>query len=240
MLLIAICGVEDIICCELESMILNYAEKTEIELEVLRYPSETKLCEAVLSGCRFDLVFLDIELHKMSGFKVGEKIRSQLRNEIIQIVFVSSKQGYAMELFDVRPLHFLLKPLKEKCVTNVIEKMIEINDCFNKYYEFQVGEKDCKIMLRKILYFEGHNKRIHLVSENGGFVFFGKMADVFKKLDRRQFLRIHQYHIVNNLYVEKYRYDSVMMVTGEVFPIGQPYRKAVCQWHMNTRRGHCF
>ena len=46
----------------------------------------------------------------MSGIELAERIRNELHNDYMQIVYVSSKQSYAMELFESHPLHFLVKP----------------------------------------------------------------------------------------------------------------------------------
>ena len=73
------------------------------------------------------MLFLDIELPKMNGVAVGQYIRETLKNETIQIAYISSKQEYAMELFEMRPINFLVKPLYEKKIENVIDKFLQLN-----------------------------------------------------------------------------------------------------------------
>ena len=60
----------------------------------------------------FDLIFLDIELKKKSGLDVSNYIRNELGNESVQIAYISAKTGYAMDLFEFRPINFLVKPLE--------------------------------------------------------------------------------------------------------------------------------
>lgn len=51
----------------------------------------------------------------MNGVKIGKKIRDGMQNETIQLVYISAAEGYAMELFEVRPFDLLIKPIsKEK------------------------------------------------------------------------------------------------------------------------------
>lgn len=86
-------------------------------------------------GTHFDLIFLDIEL--MNGITAGKKIRDELCDEKIYAVFISGKQEYAMELFDVRPLHFLVKPIEKKQVVGIVNKATELSKTHYDYFEFQ-------------------------------------------------------------------------------------------------------
>lgn len=64
-------------------------------------------------GQYFDLIILDIELTEINGIAIGKYLREELNNQTTQIVYISSLRDYAMDLFAVRPLHFLIKPLKK-------------------------------------------------------------------------------------------------------------------------------
>ena len=85
----------------------------------------------------FDIVFLDIELPKVSGIGVGRYIREVLKNEIVQIAYISAKEGYAMELFEFRPINFLVKPLEKEKVAKVIEKYFIITEQDNHVFEYK-------------------------------------------------------------------------------------------------------
>ncbi|MEL7568552.1 MAG: response regulator [Dehalobacterium sp.] len=81
-----------------------------MEIEV--FFSGEKLYQFICEGACFDIVFLDIELPKISGIDIGKKIRDEMHDETTKIVYISGKDSYAMGLFDVRPLNFLIKPIK--------------------------------------------------------------------------------------------------------------------------------
>ncbi len=109
MLRFAICDDESIIYVQLEKMIerisQNYSKKIEIEV----FFSGEKLYQFMCEGACFDIVFLDIELPQINGIDIGKKIRDEMHDEITKIVYISGKDSYAMDLFDVRPLNFLIK-----------------------------------------------------------------------------------------------------------------------------------
>lgn len=108
---IAICDDEDEICSCIENMLEKILTDKCIEYEIDIYNSGEKLC-ARLEENRYQLLLLDIEFPKMNGIETGRYIREVKKDNITQIAYVSAKREYAMELFQVRPIDFIVKPLK--------------------------------------------------------------------------------------------------------------------------------
>ena len=76
---------------------------------------------------QYDIIFLDIMLPQMDGVELGSYIRNVKNDNYTQIVYISSETSYAMELFEVRPLNFLIKPLDEKKIQKVLELFLKLN-----------------------------------------------------------------------------------------------------------------
>lgn len=89
-----------------------------------------------------DLLFLDIKLGGVDGVSVGQKLRQDILNEVTQIVYVSSKQGYAMSLFQNRPMDFLLKPVDQDTVDRIMQEYRRVYDRQNHFFEFQIGRAE--------------------------------------------------------------------------------------------------
>ena len=53
-----------------------------------------------------DILFLDIELFQLSGVEVGDYIRNRLGDRKMQIIYVSGKPSYALQLFKNQPMDF--------------------------------------------------------------------------------------------------------------------------------------
>ena len=133
MISITICDDEPGTCSDIENIILNYTHSHAIETEIEIFYSGETLYESMEKGYRTDLLFLDIQLFEMNGVEVGKKIREQLGNEKISIIYISSKETYAMSLFQVRPLDFLIKPITQKTVNETIDKYIRLNNLRKVY-----------------------------------------------------------------------------------------------------------
>ena len=230
---IAVCDDEPQVCVQLEKMMERYGAQNGVELEVNVFYSGETLYQAISSSGASgpDLIFLDIELKLLSGVDVGRMIREELRDEGIQIVYISAKQGYAMELFEVRPLHFLLKPLDEKKVFDVTEKARELSGRRRRFFEYDMGKEHYRIPLSKIMYFESRGRKIRLVTASEPAdteaLFYGKLTQVARDLAGEDFIQIHQSYLIHHLHVRAYEYNQVTLINQVALPISQPYRKAV-------------
>jgi len=114
---IAVCDDHVQICTEIETIIRDSKKLKSYDIEIDIFHSGESLLGYIERNHNFDLLLLDIELQLMNGVEVGRKIREDQKDEITQILYISSKQSYAMELFDNRPLSFLIKPIdKDKLI----------------------------------------------------------------------------------------------------------------------------
>lgn len=225
---IAICDDDDLTGEQLRDFCIQILDKNRIKHEILVTNSPTELCE-ILIDREFDLIFLDIEMPEMDGIKMGAFIREELKNEKVQIVYISVREQYAMELFEYRPLNFLIKPLEEQKIEKVLDKFLYLLKEKKTIFSYRKGAKHYKIPIEDITYFEKVGKKIfiHTVNEANNGQFYGKMDEVYSKLKDSRFFYIHKSIIVNYDYVEKFRYEQVRMIDGTELAISQSKRKEV-------------
>ena len=206
---IAICDDEIGTCSDIENMILNYAKLQALQIDTEVFYSGETLFKTIENKDKYGLIFLDIQLLQLDGVQVGKQIRERLGNEKISIVYISSKETYAMSLFQVRPLDFLIKPITQKTVNETIDKYIRLNN----------------LMKNEIFYFACNGKKIEIHTDAGVTTFYGTMQEVAEQVDGKGFWTIHKSYIVNSSYVSIYKYDAVQMTDGTILPISQKYRK---------------
>lgn len=232
---IAICDDERYICSQLESMLEDIMRHLEIEYEIEVFESGESLCKG-LTRRRYDLIFLDIELPEHSGIDVGRYIREELRNEMVQIVYISGKDGYAMELFEFRPMNFLVKPLQRQKVAAVIEKYRTVTEQNNYMYEYKKRGEYYKLPMSDIMYFENQNRKVTLYAKDFEDEFYDSMENIYDKVKDQDFILIHKSIIVNYRYVKKMDYKEVTMVNGKRLTISQSKRTEVKAKHMRIRK----
>lgn len=216
------------ICSAIENMIQKYIGEHGLQAEIDIWNSGEKLCEYLGQGIFLDILFLDIELMKLTGVEVGNFIRNRLGDRGMQIVYISGKESYALKLFKTQPLDFLVKPITQSQINEVLELGIQILDKNAEKFEFQKGKDYYYIPYGEILYFtsEGRKIRIHNAGKERKLEFYGKMAELEKNLPK-EFQRIHQSCIVNCSHVLRFSYECVELEDGCILPISKTYRKKI-------------
>ena len=236
MLHIAICDDENYVCVQVERILINLNKSLPKKIEVDVFYSGETLFQFLSDGVYYDMIFLDIELQMLNGVEIGRKIRNELNNETTQIVYISGKDSYAMELFDIRPLNFLIKPLQEEKIEAAVRKAIDLVEKGNHYFEYKIGRTNNKIPIKDIIYFESEGKKVKMVLQNQNHEFYSKLIDIEQHLNNKVFISIHKSYLVNYLHVVEYQYDNVKMSDGTILPISQQHRKSVRDRLLQFRR----
>ena len=201
----------------------------------VRVVLQEKLYADMLRGETFDLIFLDIELKAMNGVNLGAKIRTELQNEKTHIVYISAKSEYAMELFAVRPLNFLIKPVQEQDIIKNLEKAIKLSQYYDDYIKFQRGSELYSVAYGEVRYFSTTGRKVEIHTTSVDLDFYGKLDDVQAKTPPG-FIRIHKYYLIHEMYVKKWEYEMVVMNRDEQLSISPRYRKAVREMLMKRWR----
>lgn len=223
---IAICDDEDEICSCIENMLEKILTDKCIEYEIDIYNSGEKLC-ARLEENRYQLLLLDIKFPKMNGIETGRYIREVKKDNITQIAYVSAKREYAMELFQVRPIDFIVKPLKADQLEKIINIYIDIMGGMNDVFNYRKKSSHINIEMYKIMYFIRDNRKVTIVTSEGEDTFYESLEKVYERVKNYGFLFIHKSYIVNYRYIKLLRYDSVTMTDGTQLSISQSKRKEI-------------
>lgn len=224
MIRVAVCDDETGTCAEIETMVLDFAKSHGFQAETEVFYSGEAFYPFV---SEYDLVFLDIMLLEMDGVQVGKRIREELGNEAVSIVYISSRESYAMRLFSVRPLDFLIKPVTREKIGAVLSTFLRLRKNGRQEFIFKKGRSICRLYLDEIRYLACNGKKIELYGAAGKQEFYGNMREAWKQVEGKGFLTIHKSYAVNTAFVSAWHYDCVELSEGTVLPISQRYRKPV-------------
>ena len=223
---IAICDDNPKFCCLLE----NYLEETACELHAHFDVEVFWNAEDFLNDKEkvFDLIFLDINLSGISGIELGNRIRSRFENSSTEIVFLSGDDKYAMQLFKIRPMDFLIKPVQKQDIFGVMKEYIALDAKKKRFLEYSMGKQVFRIDTAQILYFQSMGRKVCIRRTRGEDLFFyEKLSALTKRLEADMFWTIHKSYIVNLHYVTLFCPDCVVLTTGEKLPVSQSMRKEV-------------
>ena len=150
---IGICDDERDTCVQITNMIQEYSKKNKVEIEVSVWNTGEALYEDLTKKIHIDLLFLDIELVSTNGIQIGKLIRNELENPDISIAYISSKSSYALELFKIHPIDFLIKPVSAQDIEDTIEEAMRLHNRNNKLFEYKANGYNCRIPYKEIVYF---------------------------------------------------------------------------------------
>lgn len=227
MIRIAVCDDEVKICSELENIILDFQKQTCQDISIDAFYSGEEFINYIKNGNNFDLIFLDMEIGIINGVKVGHFIRDELHDYITKIVYISSKNSYDRQLFDVQPLNFLPKPLDRRKIIKNIELAIMLFEKENKTFSFKVGNEIYKLPIKEIIYFESVGRQIKLVSTNEIFYFYDTIDSVAERLSKNRFIIPHRSYIANYDSTVIISKDEIKMCNGDIIPVSRSRAKEV-------------
>lgn len=223
---IGICDDDKELCSGLEEQIYQITKDLKVKADVEVWYSGEGIRKDIGNGTRLDLLFLDIELVRENGISVGKFIRGEMEDIQTHIVYISARQNYAMQLFKIQPLDFLVKPISNEQIREVLVRSIRQKQSLKSCFEYRKGSGVFRIPTKDIAYFVSADKKIRFTTKDGEEEFYGKLKNVMEELPD-DFMMIHQSYIVNQLYVSEYSYDCVKMSDGTILGISKPYRKEV-------------
>lgn len=219
---IAICDDELLTCQEIERIINENAKMLAAAFDIENFYTGETLMEHIDSGKNYDFIILDIELTRATGIDVGKYLREENRNFHTQIIYVSSKETYAMKLFSVQPLDFLVKPVQTDGLIKAINRGLEIMGRTENLFSCKVGKEDITISCKDILYLSSNKRIISIVCSDEIINYYGKLSDELKKLPNC-FVQVHNSYVINLNALRKSSSKYVIMNNGEQINISRKY-----------------
>jgi len=232
MIMVAICDDETTIGAELERALICIFEKMQIEYSIDVFFCGEDLCRHMVQGVHYDLIFLDLEFAKseINGIEVGRIIRDTHQNDLVSIVYISWIKDYSFELFEIRPLNFLIKPLGYDVIEKTVRTYLKIAGLWSGEFSYKIGRDTFKTKAKDIVYIESRNKKLAIYFANGSIAeFYGAIKEVYQEqLKKLDFLFVHASYIVNFDYISAIRYDRVFLADSATpIPISQGRRNEI-------------
>ena len=230
-LFVAICDDEMQVSAKLENALIEILGKQNINYEIDVYFTGEELYTKIKNGAYYDLIFLDIEFAKnaINGVEVGKLIRDAGNNSV-SIVFISWETKYSMQLFDIQPLNFLVKPLEYEMIEKVVKTFIQIYTLRAEDFIYKAGHNTFKVQIKDIVYLESTKRKllIHL-ADGRTEEFYGTLKNVYQEqLQRFDFLFIHASYIVNYDFIASVKYNELILTNNAIsLPVSQQKKKEV-------------
>lgn len=226
MINIAICDDVEEILIELKKYLSEYQNLKGCIFNIHSFTNAEDLWD-YLQVNKCDLIVLDIELVHMNGVILGKMIRNVMKDFSIQIIYISSKDGYDRQLFDVQPLNFLPKPIDKNKLFKMIDLSAELRQNREKIFVFENRQGTFRIKISGIIYFESFDHYYKIITTSGSYEFKSTLSEIKKQINDCRFIQVHRSYIINYENVCHIKYEEITMCNGDVVPISRERRKNV-------------
>jgi DNA-binding LytR/AlgR family response regulator len=186
----------------------------------------TKVSEAqkYLRKFSVDLLFLDIQMPKLSGIEFCKIVEQQT-----MVIFTTAHSQYAIDGFNLNAVDFLLKPFSFERFRIAVNKANEFNN-----YQLKKENSDLqylyvrsdyslhKIPVSDILFIESFADYLDIHIADKKITTRMSLKNVIEKLPQKDFIRVHRSFVVPIKRIEKVRKRTIYITKREI-PIGTNY-----------------
>jgi len=170
-----------------------------------------------------DLIFLDIEMPKLSGFDFLEKI-----NPVPLVIFVTSYEQYALKGYEFEPVNFITKPINEYSLLESIEraKLRKIgNNLVEDFVMVKTNNTLVKVFLKDILFIKADGDFIEIYTKEKRLTRLQTLKEFYKRLPK-SFVKIHRSFIVNTSLILGFN-GSEINIEEHKIPVSRAYKTMV-------------
>ena len=236
MLIIAICDDEKNVCDYIEKRTMECLAKADEEADMQVFYDGAEL----FSVCRenpskFDIIFLDIKMKTINGVECAKLLRETGVQSLI--VFITSSAEYVFSGYEVRAFRYILKTDLVNAFDRVFgECLTELHKSTTDFFTVKTASEVRNVPLNDILYFESNRRVLIIHTQKGEITFYGKLDDIQKELDKKDFIRTHQSFLVNALKIKSVKKDSAELLSGVVLPVSKSRATAVKEAYLWAKR----
>jgi len=210
-------------------IVKNYLQKY-LEIDLIGEFSDGFSGIKAINEMKPDLLLLDIQLPKLTGFEILE-----LTEHSPLIIFITAYDQFAIKAFEMNATDYLLKPFSserfdvalqkafEKFKNNqhespAIQKLIKTVDEKTEFIDRVVVKSGNKIKVipsEKIIYIEAQDDYVMIYAEESKHLKEKTMKYFETHLNSSHFIRIHRSYIVNVNYIaqlERFTKESYIVI----------------------------
>jgi DNA-binding LytR/AlgR family response regulator len=188
---------------------------------------------AYLQEHTVDLIFLDIQMPKLSGIEFLKTLKNPPK-----VIFTTAFRDYAIDGFDLEVIDYLLKPIPFERFLKAVAKVMHQQSATpvqpakkteasaDDYVYFKVDKKMIKTKMAAVLFIESVKDYVKVRTDEKEIITQQKISYLEESLPHQQFLRIHRSFIVNIDKIDAYSATDVEIGKHSI-PIGRNYKNDV-------------
>lgn len=224
MIRIALCDDNKEDMLQLHQKIIEwYRENSKNQsVSITEYSDSVYLSSVIDAGDSHDVFFLDVEMPKVDGFQLADKIRNKLPAAII--VFLTSHSELAPDGYKFRALRYVSKLVLSQKLPEALEAVQkEFSALESRYLVVPHYTDALRIPYNEILYVQHilrssqiYTLRQGIIKDNRG------LKAIYSVIDDKRFIYIDRSTFVNIDFIRELKGNEIILRTGESLAISRP------------------
>ncbi|HLN55247.1 MAG TPA: LytTR family DNA-binding domain-containing protein [Bacteroidales bacterium] len=211
-------------------LVAGYVEKTP-GLKLAGKFDDPLAAAEFLTAHAVDLIFLDIQMHDLSGIEFARMIEKGPK-----VIFTTAFEKYALEGYKLEAVDYLMKPFSYEeflVAVNKARKLITLEqqataviEANNQFLFLKSDYKIRRINFEDILYIEGLKDYVKVFIQNNPkpVLSLTTLKLLETKLPPEKFMRVHRSFIVNLEKIEIIERSRIVF-GKEYIPVGDQYKE---------------
>jgi DNA-binding LytR/AlgR family response regulator len=186
---------------------------------------------AYLNQHAIDLVFLDIQMPRLSGIE----FLKMLKNPPL-VIFTTAYSEYALEGYSLDVVDYLMKPITFERFLKAAQKALEIHslkraagqagDSQADYFFVKCDSKFEKVFFKEVCYVEAMQNYSIIHTQNRKLITYITMTSLENQLPGKQFLKVHKSYIVSIPHVRAIEGNEILVGEARI-PISRNLKDEV-------------
>ena len=223
MLYIAVCDDDEALLEEIASGVeVSMKRHYDRSFKIFKFNNGRDLLE-VCQGKKIDVIFLDISMPEVDGFKTAENLLKF--NKFMDLIFVSSNETMVYSSYEYHPFWFIPKAqlsMLDGVVSKLVTK-IKAEELEDEPVKVKLGNLSAEIDLKEVTYFmnEDHYIRYFYKDSSASESSRCKLNDIEEQLAEYYFVRCHNRYLVNCRMISYIDKTTCILKNNEKIPISR-------------------
>lgn len=220
-------------------VILEYAREIDF-LQIVGQCYRATEAPALLRQQPIDLIFLDIQLPKLTGL---DFLRTLQRRPLV--IVVSAYAEYALESFELDVIDYLHKPFRFDRFLKAVNKALRLQARpqpprpeadprpageIPRQWFVKTDKRYVQIDLAAIHYLESYGNYVKIWLADQFHLTAGTLSGYAAELPAEVFLRVHKSYVIQLHWIDYLEGNTLVLKNGKHIPVGKKYREAVKQF----------
>lgn len=170
-----------------------------------------------------DLIFLDIQMKKLSGIQFLESLQIKPK-----VIITSAYDEYALKGYELDVADYLLKPFTFERFLKSVDKVynqlsVLMNDSSNDYIFVKTEYRIEKVEIKDILYIQGMKDYLRIHTTNRKIMTLQTFKNLLEILPQADFQRVHNSYVVSISKIENIERNRIR-IGKDLIPISDSYK----------------